>query len=148
MSFWYRNALLKMGRGAYNLDNADAVEVIPIRTAGGGGGPYYTPDENSDTTLSVSVPNNGDCRPVAAQALDNVSFGIENNKPTLNADDEVFASFPAGDPVQGWLVYHVTTGDLLCWQDSGTNLPFTPSGSNVTYAPNTLGIGTVEDATP
>lgn len=124
--------------GNYDFD-ADDIRALLIRSSGGGSGPYYTVNLNTHDFLD-DVPNNADCRPVAAVAI--------GSRTTTNgvADgaDITFSSVPAGDAVQGILIYHHTgvegTSELIAWVDTGTGLPVTPNGGDITIQWNASGI--------
>lgn len=137
MSGWYSDALVKIGTGVYDLDT-DAIDIWPVRSSGGGGGPYYAPNLLTHTNLT-DIPNNTDARPVAGQALDNSSYADVAGEAVLDSDPEVFVAFPAGDAVQMWVAVHQATGGLLFLADSGPGLPFTPTGVDVTAQPNAGG---------
>lgn len=127
------NAIYDLGREAFAKGQIDwttnNIYVLPVRTSGGGGGPYYTFSQ-AHQYLS-SVPNNSDCRPVTAQLLDSrtATSGV------LDAANELFSSVAAGDAIQAFVIYKLVTVDadspLLIYLDTGTNLPVTPNGGNI-----------------
>lgn len=139
------NGLYKKGKQAFAsggvnfLEAGDDIRVLPVRSSGGGAGPYYTVDLNTHDFLD-DIPNNADCRPVAAQALDTQTA----TDGVCDALDEVISAFALGDPVQALVIYRHTgvesTSELLAYIDTGTNLPFTPNGGDVTLQWNASGI--------
>jgi hypothetical protein len=131
---WYTAGKQAIGAGSINL-SADQVDILPVRTSGGGTGPYYTPDLAVDGNLT-DIPDNSDCRPVAAQPLDSVTWAAA----VIDSAAETFASFPAGEAVQGLVYIHNATGTLLFYQDTGTGLPFTPADVDVVVTPNVAGL--------
>lgn len=56
----------------------------------------------------------------------------------LDADNEVFSSVAEGDPIDSYIVLNSVTNDasspLLFYYDTGTNIPTTPNGGDITLA--------------
>lgn len=124
--------------GNYDFDGDD-IRALLIRTSGGGAGPYYTPVQATDNFLD-DVPNNADCRPVTAVAIGTrtVTGGV------ADGTDITFPTVASGDAIQGILVYFHSgveaTSELIAWIDTGTGLPVTPNGGDITIQWNASGI--------
>jgi hypothetical protein len=131
------NGLYDKGREGFldgSIDwDTDTIRALLVRTSGGGAGPYYTPDLANHDFVD-DIPNNADCRPTTPEVLTTptVTAGV------ADADNSVFATVAAGDAIQGIAIYKWTgvegTSRLIAWIDTGTGLPVTPNGANITIA--------------
>jgi hypothetical protein len=113
--------------------NTDVIKAVLVRNtagAGAGGNAIYTPNSATDQFLST-IPNNAYCRvSTVTIASPTITAGV------ADAADFVFASVAAGDAIQLIVVYKDTgvegTSRLICCIDTGTGLPVTPNGANIT----------------
>lgn len=131
------NAFYDKGREAFagalidwDTDDIRALLVRTVAGGGAGGNTVYTANMATDQFLSI-IPNNTYCRLATVQL----------SSPTLvdgvlDAADAVWATVAAGDAAQAIVIYKNTgvegTSRLICRIDTGTGLPVTPNGANVT----------------
>lgn len=131
------NAIYSKGREAFagalidwDTDDIRAILVRTVAGGGAGGNPVYSANMSTDQFLSI-IPNNVYCR-VATVQLSSLTLtdGI------LDAADGVWATVASGDAVQNIIIYKNTgvegTSRLICRIDTGTGLPVTPNGANIT----------------
>jgi hypothetical protein len=129
------NALYDEGRKRF-LEGAiawltDTIKVDLIRSAGGGAGPYYTPNLTTDDFRN-DIPSNSDARPTTAQTL----TGKTSSAGVADANDVTFTTVASGDAIQLIIVLKDTgtesTSPLIAKIDTGTGLPVTPNGGDIT----------------
>lgn len=131
------NAIYNKGREAFagalidwDTDDIRALLVRTVAGGGAGGNSVYTANMTTDQFLSI-IPNNAYCR-VATVQLSSATLtdGI------LDAADGVWATVASGDAIQAIVLYKNTgvegTSRLICRIDTGTGLPVTPNGANIT----------------
>lgn len=129
----YVNALLAMMKGDIDLDTAD-VRCIAIDAAD------YTFDQLHDFLDDVPAP----ARVSTSAALTGQVCSISGTEARFDANDPVLTGV-TGDQFEAVIFYiHDGGADsarrLLCYVDSGTGLPFTPSGGNCTVVLDATGI--------
>lgn len=114
----------------FDTDNIKAMLVRTVAGGGAGGNSVYTANTATDQFLST-IPNNAYCRAASVQlASPTLTDGV------LDAADAVFATVATGDAIQIIVIYKDTgvegTSRLIARIDSGTGLPVTPNGANIT----------------
>jgi len=131
------NAIYDKGREAFmdaKLDmNTDTIKAMLVRTVSGpgaGGNSVYSINLATDAFLSI-IPNNVYCRvQTITLTAPTITAGV------FDAADAVWTSVAAGDAIQLIVIYKDTgvegTSQLVCAIDTGTGLPVTPNGANIT----------------
>lgn len=134
------NAFFDKARQAFTAAQinypSDTIRAILVRTSGGGAGPYWTPDMAADEFLD-DIPDNADCRPLGTGASTGPALASKTNTDgVLDADDVDFGLVASGDVIQTIVIYKDTgsqaTSRVITKHDSGTGLPVTPDGGNLT----------------
>jgi len=121
----------QLWQAGVNLSSAD-VRAILVDTA------VYTYDDSHE--FLSSVPSGA--RGAVSSSLTGKTF---DDTGAFKADEKVFASVPAGDPLSAIILYVHTGSDatarLVLYLDTGiTNLPVTPDGRDIKYTPASGGI--------
>lgn len=131
------NAIYDKGREAFmdaKLDmNTDTIKAMLVRSVAGpgaGGNSVYSINTATDAFLSI-IPNNAYCRvQTVTLTSPTITSGI------FDAADAVWTSVAAGDAIQLIVIFKDTgvegTSQLIAAIDTGTGLPVTPNGANVT----------------
>jgi hypothetical protein len=133
------NRLYDKGRGKFatgdlhwKISAGDTFKVFLVDLA------VYTPDFVNDE-FADDIPEAARIGSSGGHA-DSDAVTLTTGDPSAagvcDANDAVFTSVPAGDPL-GALVIYKSTGDLstsplVAYIDSATGLPVTPNGANIT----------------
>lgn len=130
---WYLPALKAALEGDIDLNTAD-VRAVCVDAAD------YTFSETHDFLDDIA----GGARVGVSGTLSGVSVAISSGEVRVDADDVEIATV-SGDQFEAVVVYiHDGGADsarrLVCYIDSGTGLPFTPSGGNIIIRWNASGI--------
>lgn len=99
--------------------------------------------DTADYTFSALHDNLDDVAAGSRVAVSGALTTKTCTNGTFDADDVVLSSV-TGDPSEAVILYKHTgtesTSRLICYIDSGSGLPVTPNGGNVTLAWNASGI--------
>lgn len=133
------NALYDKGREGFldgSIDwDTDTIRVMPVRTSGGGSGPYYTKNLGTHEDLA-DIPDNSDCRPLGTGASKGTELATKTvTAGVANADPADLGLIASGDPFQLLVIYKDTgtqsTSRLIAAIDTATGLPLQPGGGSV-----------------
>lgn len=146
MTNWiYGKALEQFATAGVNW-SSDTIRWCFYRSTGGGG-PYYSPNENTDDFFD-DIPSNTDALPLGTATSNGIALTSKTYAlGVLDAADSTASSVTAGEAIQGIVIYKDTgvasTSPLLIKIDSATGLPFTPNNGDADVAWNASGIATI-----
>ena len=134
---FYTPALNKWAEGSIHWSSAgsDTFSVFLVRTTGGSSGTdHYV--FNSTHEFVASIPDNATARTSATTGLVLTNTSCPDDDGAMDAADTTFVSVAAGAEIGAVIVIQNTgteaTSPLLAYFDTGSGLPVTPDGNNIT----------------